>query len=184
MGLYEAGEIWFNRLNVRHVLTMIDPAANQARSEISHSKHFSPQKQTAPSDECVLRSVWFITFSGSPELHHQNHSICLKHPSAAVSSPSILAGWYGSQHIPDLKTFRLISLFYFPHDCLFLICETAIWKGSVGYLQWDKVLGWWTKSIFLARTHAHSLTHGEYFALGVQYDTYPKHRLWICLILQ
>lgn len=126
-----ADEIWFKHLNVHHVLTVIDPAGNQPRSEISHSKHSSLRKQTAPSDECVLGSVWFITSSSTPKLHCPNHSICLKHHSAVVSSLSGLTGWYDSRHIPDLKTFGLISLFYFPHGCLFLICEPALRRGSL-----------------------------------------------------
>ncbi len=124
-----ADEIWFKHLNVHHVLTVIDPAGNQPRSEISHSKHSSLRKQTAPSDECVLGSVWFITSSGTLKPHCPNQSICLKHHSAVVSSLSGLTGRYDSQHIPDLKTFGLISLFYFPHGCVFLISEPAIWRG-------------------------------------------------------
>lgn len=172
-GLYVADEIWFKHLNVHHVLTVIDPAGNQPGSEISHSKHSSLRKQTAPSDECVLGSVWFITSSGTSKLHCPNHFICLKRHSAVVASLSGLTGWYDSQHISDLETFGLISLFYFPHGCLFLICEPVIRERIALRLLplWDKVLGWWTKSIALACTHAPAWTHHEYSALRVQYGT-------------
>lgn len=177
-GLYVTDKIWLKHLNVHHVLTVIDPAGNQPRSEISHSKHSSPRKQTAPSDECVQDPLWFITSSGTPKAS-LSISVYLSKTPQVFCCVLVLTTWYDSQHIPDPETFRLISLFYFPHGCLFLICEPVIME-RIGLrfffpLLWDKVLGWWTKSIGLTCTHAPAQTHHEYSAIRVQNGTWPKH---------